>query len=461
MDTLQSPEVLESAAPFNARDALKSFVEVIRSRQLLVLSTLLIGLIIEGVMLVVIPRTYEASARLLTVGAADGRDSSVSTVDLPSVATSTVVLSRALDDLKLPLTVIDLKKTLKAHVSDRSSIMDITYENVSPDRAVSVPNAVADELVTYYRSISTNRASNDVQRLDAALGETRDRMTKVNGQLGALTAQYPFLGADKPLNSLSDQLDTLETQRALATATLTGDEAAAAAAVPGSKAMSLIARHEILASDPLYTQLVAGSSKDGAQLAFDESTYSDRYPELRILRQKVQAERAHVQREAQQKLSSADAFSPSQAQSVLDNGKAMALVAGDRSRVTEINNLIGRTRAELQEYRAASARYSWLSVQRDAAAADYLGLSSRRTQAVANRAESLSLGSLFVVDRAVLANTTVVGFGRTHLAIVMTLIVVLLAICIAPIAEMLDPRLRRAEQIEQLYGSTLITTLGH
>jgi len=346
-------------------------------------------------------------------------------------------------------------------VNERSSIMDITYQYESPDRAVSVPNAVADELVTYYRSISTNRASDDVQRIDAALGEARDRMKSVNSQLAALTAQYPFLGADKPLDSLSGRLDTLETQRALAAATLTGDQAAAAAAVPDSKAMSLIARHEILASDPLYTQLVAGSSKDGAQLALDESTFSDRYPELQILRQKVQAERVHVQREAQQKLTSPDAFSPSQAQSVLDSGKAMALVAGDRSRVTEINNLIGMTRSELQEYRAASARYSWLSVQRDAAAADYLGLSTRRTAAVANRAESLSLGSLVVVDRAVRANTTVVGFGRAHLAIVMTLIVIALALCVAPIAEILDPRLRRAEQIEHLYGSALITTLGH
>jgi hypothetical protein len=43
----------------------------------------------------------------------------------------------------------------------------------------------------------------------------------------------------------------------------------------------------------------------------------------------------------------------------------------------------------------------------------------------------------------------------------MTLIVLVLALSVAPIAEILDPRLRRAQRIEHLYGSSLITTLGN
>jgi hypothetical protein len=171
-------------------------------------------------------------------------------------------------------------------------------------------------------------------------------------------------------------------------------------------------------------------------------------------------ERASVRNEEQRRLASTDAFSPTQAQSMLENGKALAIVAGDRSRVDELNGLILATNAQVHAYRDASARFEWLNVQRNAAEADYLGLSSRRTAAVANRAESQSLGSIVVFDRAVRANTTVVGLGRAHLAVLATLVVLFLALCAAPLAEIIDPRLRRAVQIERLYGSTLITTLG-
>ena len=100
-----------------------------------------------------------------------------------------------------------------------------------------------------------------------------------------------------------------------------------------------------------------------------------------------------------------------------------------------------------------------MKLQRDAAQADYLTLSSRRTAALADRAEALSLGSVVVVDRAVKADTAVVGLGRKSLAVVTAALVLAFALGIAFLAEMLDPRLRRADQIESLYGTPLIATL--
>jgi len=441
-------------------DSIKSALDIIRARQLIVLATLVIGVVVAFFAFHFVPRTYQAASQVLIANESDGRDPTVTSLDLPSVATSTVVLSRVLDDLKIPVTLTSLKKSIKASVGQHSSIMDISYQDVSPDRAVAVPNAVADELARYYSSISSSRATEDVQKLDATLQEAQKRLQTINEQLASATTQGPFLGTEKPLEALTGRLDELETQRALANATLNGDQAAAGALSASSSTMSRIARHEILQSDDFYHQLASGTSKDAAQLAFDRAEFTDRFPGLRSLSQKVQSEQAFVKAEQRRMLASPDAYSPSQSQSTMDKAKAEAIVTGDHARVTELDGLIATTRARLVAFPQASTRFTWLRLQQAAAQADYLALSGRRTAAVANRAEALSLGSVVVVDRAVRANTTVVGLGRKQLALATALLIFSLAICMAFLADVLDPRLRRAEQIERLYGSPLIGTLG-
>jgi capsular polysaccharide biosynthesis protein len=440
-------------------DSIKSALEIVRRRQLVVIATLIVGLIAAAIVFSFMPRTYAAAARVLIVNQSGGRDSAITSVDLPSVATSTVVLERVLDDLKIPVSLIALKHNLKARVSERSNIMDITYQDASPDSVIAVPNAVADELVRTYRSISTKGAEDDVRKLDEALDQMRQQMHAIDQEMGVLAAKYPYLGTDSPVQTLSNRLNTLQGERTAALSTLTGDQAAADASSPHSDAMSRIARHEILESDAVYQQLVDGSSKDAANLAFDKSTFSDRYPRLNSLRQQVQSERAFVQQEERRALSSRDAFSISQVQSALANGRAQALVAGDRSRLAGVDTLIAETRSQLQNMPEAATRFAFLRLQHDAAVANYLGVSSRRTQAIAERAESQSLGSIVVIDRAVRANATIVGYGRSLLAVVTAFATGLIAISMAFLVEALDPRLRRAEQIEALYGRPLITTL--
>jgi hypothetical protein len=282
----------------------------------------------------------------------------------------------------------------------------------------------------------------------------------VNADLAEISARYPFLAGDKPLDAISTQLSALQEERAVAYATMVGDQAVEAAVSPGSPAMAQIARHERLDSDAMYGQLIGVTSKDAAVLAVDKAVFSSRYPGLASLQQKLAAERADVQREEQHRVSSPDAFSPSQAQSMLAAAKAAATVTGDRTRVSQLDTLIAADNSDIHAYQVANARIAELKMQQNAAQADFLALAARRTAAIANRAESLSLGSLVVVDRAVKADTTVVGVGRVHLAVILTLLVALVSLAAAPIADMLDPRIRRAKQVERLYGVPLITTLG-
>jgi capsular polysaccharide biosynthesis protein len=100
-----------------------------------------------------------------------------------------------------------------------------------------------------------------------------------------------------------------------------------------------------------------------------------------------------------------------------------------------------------------------LKLQREAARADYLALTARRAAAVASRAESLSLGSIVVVDRAVRADAAVVGLGPGKLAIVLAILSLILAVAAAYVADILDRRLAGADQIERLYGVPLVALI--
>jgi len=371
-----------------------------------------------------------------------------------------VVLSHVIDRLKVNLSVIQLQKAIKARVGARSSIMEISYRDSSADRAVAVPNAVADELSNYYDEISTQRADNDVRRLDLTLDQTRRRFFEINNRLAAMTAQNTALGSEHAFEALSTRLDDLEAQRGIASATLAGDAAGVGALSPSAPALSKIAHHEILAGDEYFRTLVTGSSKDKAELAFDRAQYTDRLPGLRELQDKVAAENALVASQRRRLLHDPDAFSAAQAQATLDARKAQAIVDGDKSRVAALDSLITGINAKLATLPSASARYAWLRLQRDAAQADYLTLSARRTSAEASRAEALSLGSVVVIDRAVRATTAVVGMGRSSLVAVTAFFVLLIAFGMAFAAEFFDPRLRRADQIENLYGAEVIATLG-
>jgi uncharacterized protein involved in exopolysaccharide biosynthesis len=355
--------------------------------------------------------------------------------------------------------MIKLKKALKVKVGLRSSIMEISYRDDVADRAVAVPNAVADELAKYYEQITSARANVMVRKLDAAIADVQQRLRRVNRELAELSADQPFLGSDKALDAVTTRIDELELERELAGATLSGDVAAGGAVVHESRQLSRIARHEILANDPLYHDLLDTSSRDAALLAVDDVIHTHAHPENTYLAPKVRGERAALAAESRRFMQSPDAYSPSVVQNAEQRRRAQAVIVGDRAKVDALDRVIATERTRLAMLPRASVKYAWLRLQRDSAQADFLTLSSHRTAAVASRAEALALGSVVVVDRAVRADTTTVGMGRLQLAVVLSFVVFALAIGSAVLSEMFDPSLRRAEQFESLYGAPLLLAL--
>jgi hypothetical protein len=216
----------------------------------------------------------------------------------------------------------------------------------------------------------------------------------------------------------------------------------------------------MLQNDPLYRNLVEAAARDGAELATGDVVHTRSHPENEYLEPKVRGERASVDAEARRFLQSADAFSPSLEQNAQLRRKAQALVLGDRARIAALDRVVLTGRARLAALPRASVTYAWLRLQLNSAQTDYLTLMSHRNVAVASRAEALSLGSVVVIDRAVRADTASVGLGRVPFAAACSLFVLALALASAFLIEMLDPSLRRTEQIESLYGAPLLASLS-
>jgi capsular polysaccharide biosynthesis protein len=438
---------------------LHQLLDVIARRRIVVIASVIVGLIAMTLCLCNIPKTYEAASRVLIVADSNGRDPSVTSIDLPSVATSTVVLSHVMEDLKLPTELTKMKGSVKARVSARSSIMEIGYRDTQPDRAVAVTNAIADELSRYYETISTSRADSTIAKLDRAIKASEMRLADVGSRIAAESARNPLVQSDHAFESVTARLEDLSTQRRFAQSTLEADVAARSALSPDA-AMSRIARFEKLQNDETYKQLAAGSAKDAAELAFTKAAFTNRYPGLPGLATKVAADQSASADRERHTLASPDAFSLTLAANDLQQRKADATIAGDHAKIVAIEALVAATAAHLNDLPAATVAQQRLKLEQDAAKADYLALSGRRTSAVASRAEALSLGSVVVVDRAVRADAAVVGLNGVKLAAVAFALVMGFVGGCTLLAEMLDAHLRRPAQIEKLYGAHYITTLS-
>jgi capsular polysaccharide biosynthesis protein len=434
------------------------FIDVLSRRVVLVVSIVAAGLVAIFALRNVVPNSYAGLAHVLLVTENGSRDPSVSIVDLPSVATSTVVLQRVKHSLDLPMPLTDLKSGVSASILGRSSIMAIGFRDKSADRAIAVSNAVADQLARYYGEISTTRYDANVQRLSRELENERKQLGDIDRRLGSVSAINPYIVSDRAVDTIQTNLGTLTTQRGLAQAQLVGDRAMADTTATGS-GQSETARNEILTRDANYQSLRAVAAKDSAQLAVDEASYTSGFPGLPGERAKVAGEVSAAQAAAVKALTDTHAYSASAAAAVQQHERQLALVAGDSARLAQLDTLIAQEQKTLTGFATSGSSYAQLRAERDVVQAEYTALASRRANALANRAEAASLGNVVVLDRAIRADTQLAG-GRLRAALVAFVLILALAVGTAFVVESFDRRIRRSDEIEALYGIPVVANVG-
>jgi hypothetical protein len=316
-----------------------------------------------------------------------------------------------------------------------------------------VANGVADELTRYYREISIDRFDDDLRALDRELRAEQAKARRIDDQLQRYGPPFVAAKAGDPAGGGGPDV---ETTRALAIATLKGDVAHLNALRNDAANRSKMMRYDILQHDPTYHDLQASAAAADVQLANARAQFTSAYPELPGLVEKSTRLHAELDAEARRALSASDAYSPMLQAARAEQRTAEALVVADQAKVAAYDKLIDTDRERGKSVPSLTA----LRLQRDAAQASYLAISARRATALANRADALSLGSVVIVDRAIATDAQVVGLGKNRLLAMMAALALCLALCSAFVADQLNPRLSRAAQIEDLYGSPVVATIG-
>jgi len=401
-----------------------------------------------------IQKQYVAAANLLVVNGTTRDDPTLSSPDLPSIASGSVVLGRTKAALKLDTPLIDLKRHLSVKTpAYKSSILRLEFTDGDPDRAVRITNGIAEELAKYYRQVSTARYDADLAALDDEMSKERARAMQTAAALHAQGGDTAAMGSatDNTADAIGARLTDLETQRALAAAALTGDQSR----LDSLRVQKNTVNYEILHNDPVYQQLATSESASEAALASARAQFTENYPGMPALQTKAESLKGALQSEASRALSARTAYSPTLSANHDAAQAASALVQADRAKVSAFDALLSNQRARANTI----PRLQALRLDHDAAQAAYLAIASRRATAVANRADALSLGSLTIVDHAI-ASDAAAGIHRGLLAALLLAFSLALSIAAAFIAEGLNPRLRRATQIEELYGHPVVATLG-
>ncbi|MGB8203210.1 MAG: hypothetical protein WCE83_00885 [Candidatus Baltobacteraceae bacterium] len=432
---------------------LNHFLNVVRRRWLIVLIVCAGGFGLLPIVAAFLP-AHTARAQLLIVSQAL-KDTTLSDPDLPSIVTSTEVLSRVIKRLSLSTTPTALSSKIKTKLPPKSSILELSYKDTDGVRAANITNAIADEATSYFHEIAMRGYTDVLKALNARIAESRSKIAAADRLLQHASASNGFASSDKALDDLSAQIADLRVQRGQVAASLAADQATALALRTQLHDIDPIVRGEILQKDPVYQQVEANLAKDEADLISERASFRTSFPGLHALEQRISRERQQLQSVEATAIAAGAGASPAFTQTVLDAEHADGLVAADQQRLHAIDAELAAEQNHLQQVAGAGAVVGTLRAERDATLGQYVALTQRLSAAQGDAAQAASLGTLVVVSRAIPGSSQlpIWLFGLAFL-------IVLVAIGAAYAFDAMDRRLWSPREIEALYGRPVLSQVG-
>lgn len=438
---------------------------VLWRRRLIVAAVLVVGVAAIIFTLALIKPKYQASASVLMVAEPGQQTQTVVSQeirpvlvnDLTSLVTSATVLDRFIRDLGLSATRDQLRGSIKARVSPSSNIMPITYVGPSKAAAIHGANVLADETTRYYGEIATSRFDSLISDLRGQLATRGAALSQTDRKLQQFAGVYPYVDTKDGDQSVYDRLIKLTTEQQELRATVQGDVAQAAVAAHLRDAARPVAIHNIVTNDPVYKAVELNYARDDAHLQQQQAFEHENYPGLAELMDAVKSEGKSSATARKRAEASGPSSDPIYAQALADINKVDAQLAADRAKSTTVSHELGSLVAQTTSGADAS-QVAQLRRQRDALQDSYTVLQSRYSQALADRSEAASTGSLVVVDRAAdakqsLQTTAVVGLIALAIATLWA------AITIAFLFDSYDRRFVDQDTIESVYGLPVVSSL--
>jgi capsular polysaccharide biosynthesis protein len=440
---------------------LQLFAAILWTRRYVIGAVVIVTLLCSPMLVRMLRPSYVAVSELSYVGS--GSPSNVNSqsnavlpsTDLPDFIMSSRVIERAIQKIGLASSVNEVAPTISVKSSMHSNLVPISVKMKDPVAAVNLANALADAAVDEYKAIAAHQYDEILSEIDRQMQAERRVMQENDAKLQHAVQQDYAIGSSNAPDDLTRRLDELETQRGIAYATYLADNATASAqSMSGSERGLQSAIHEqVLANDPTYQAVRAVQSKDEAALAAMRGGYTSSFEAFPGLEEQVRSERSSALAARAVAIRDHAGNSATYAQVVLNQHTSAAQAAGDRARLSAIDQNITQAKLKLADLPRVFVAANMFRVQRDGATAAYQQLQTRYQQTLADRAQATALGAAFVLDRAAAAAPRTPPLITAFL---ISLIIFALAGGAAYLAEILDPRVRTAASIEELYGAPRI-----
>jgi capsular polysaccharide biosynthesis protein len=375
--------------------------------------------------------------------------------DLSSIATSATVLDRFRKSIGSHLRLDKLKKKIKAKVPLNSNIMYIDYVGDSEQSAIDGANALAEDTTKFYRQIASSRFDSLISDLSAQMQSRSDALHRLDVQLQTLAAVYPYVDTKDDIQSVYDRLIKLATERTDAAAAAAADKAQLHISNALVAAAKPVGVRDVVTTDPVYHSQEINYARDASRLSFSQASESDRFPGVRELQSIVSHEKAGVALAR----AGAQAAGPG-GNLTYENAKEEVIKvdaqrAADAARLGSLEHDLAALKAQTVDP-ATALRAAQLRRNREALQDAYSILVTRYAQALADRSQAASTGSLVVVDRAIEAKPNLDLVGIVALSAI-AIITLWAAISLAYLLDSRDPRFVDSETVESMYGMPVVT----
>ncbi|HEY4438918.1 MAG TPA: hypothetical protein VGN14_00595 [Candidatus Elarobacter sp.] len=390
--------------------------------------------------------------------------------DLPMLATTPTVLLRVARDLNLQTdgAAIDaLQHRVKAKLSVPTSlptgeaaagVLVIKFSGATERDAVDGANAVAGEVTAFYRDNATARFGALIADLEGQLAHRRQSLNAIDLRIANMAAANPLLDPKSGTGPLTAQYQRLAGERADAYATALGDRDAAHVLGRRLAETAPAAHRDITESDPTFHNLRDQYARDYAQLKRLRAQYSSAYPGLPELEHAVAQERAAMLKQERGLRALSPAASTVYVAASDEKTRAESTVASDDAHLRGLDGMLTDTDRQLHGGRGAAAELIALQRDHDAGSSAFTVLSSRLAEAVADKAEAGSVGSVNVLDRATYAKQAIYTLPLFVAAVAVGLTLALAALALL-LLERFDRRLHTARIVEDVYGVPVVATL--
>jgi polysaccharide biosynthesis transport protein len=320
------------------------------------------------------------------------------------------------------LTTEVLAKSLDVQPSRESSVIRVSYQAADPQVAAALANAFVDAYVRTSVELRTDPARQYNTFFDIRAKEARERLEAAQTRLSAYQKDHGIIAGDERMDVETQRLNELNSQL-VALQAIAAESVSRAAQAQGEQGDRL---QEVI-SNPLIGQLKAEVSRTEARLKELDTRYGEAHPQVRETRANLSELRDRLEVETRKV-----------------TGSVRVTNTINQAREAELRAQLQRQRARVQTMKELRDEGMLLVRDVESAQREYHAIQQRATQT--SLESQAQLTNVHVLSQAVPPFEPSAPRLLTN-ALLAVLVGALLGVCMALLLEIMDRRVRGAEDL--------------